>query len=846
MRSHVPHARFPLAALLSLLLVLPAAAGAQVPTIEEKTEGMEEMEGFFTIYWDEATGDLYWEIDRWEEEFLCAVGLSSGLGSNAVGLDRGQRGRDHVLAARRVGPRVLLVEPNYRYRARSDNPREVKAVEDAFAPSTHWGFEIVAESGDRVLVDATDFFMRDAHDIASTLPGGFQLDRSRSVFHLPRTKAFPKNTEIEVSQTFTSREPGGEVRSAAASGDAVTLRVHHSLVELPNPGYEPRAVDPRVNAFGITFHDYAAPIDEELEVRWVNRHRLERKDPSARRSEAVEPIVYYVDPGAPEPIRSALVEGASWWNQAFEAAGYIDAFQVRVLPEDADPMDLRYNMIHWTHRSTRGWSYGGSVSDPRTGEILKGNVNLGSLRLRQDVLLAQGLIPPYGSSGPDGAGVPPLHDGQSISGCSLAGTEDFGYLAAVAEEDPVEMALARVRQLSAHEVGHTLGFAHNYMASTYAGRASVMDYPAPLVGITSDGRLDLSDAYAVGIGEFDEFAVTWLYSHFPEDADEEAELERIVQDGLERGMRFISDADARPLGAAHPYTALWDNGTDPVDHLAHEIRVRRIGLEQFGEQNIRAGEPMAGLEEVLVPLYLHHRYQLEAAMHSLGGADYNYALRGDGQMVIEVVDPNRQRRALSLGLSTLRPDFLALPERVLQLIPPRAFGMTRGETFAKRTSPTFDPIGVAETAAEMAVGMILQPQRMARLVEFHSRDAENPGLEETVDALLDATWYAEVPSDACEARIQESVRYVVARQMMQQAASGQNTAQVRSVLNSRLYDLVDRLNDREERTPFEMTMAEEIGRWMARAQQITDPAATPEAPPGSPIGQPGHRPPPGG
>jgi len=718
MRSRIPAVRTLVITTFLFLLCGPLGAQAQAPTIEEKTRGMEEMEGFFTIYWEEDTGHLYWEIDRWESEFLYAVGLSSGLGSNAVGLDRGQRGRDHILVARRIGPRVLLVEPNYRYRARSENPLEVRAVEDAFAPSTHWGFEIAAESGERVLVDATDFFMRDAHGIASSLPGDFRLDRSRSVFYLPRTKAFPKNTEVEVSQTFTSPDPGREVSSTAASGDAVTLRVHHSLVELPDEGYEPRAVDPRVNAFGITFHDYAAPIDEELAVRWVNRHRLHKKDPGAERSEPVEPIVYYVDPGAPEPIRSALVEGASWWDQAFEAAGFIDAFQVRVLPEDADPMDLRYNVIHWTHRSTRGWSYGGSVSDPRTGEILKGNVNLGSLRLRQDALLAQGLVPPYSSSGQQQGPTHPWEPDASISGCSLAGAADFGYLAALADGDPVEMALARVRQLSAHEVGHTLGFGHNYMASTYAGRASVMDYPAPLVKITPGGDLDLSDAYAVGIGEFDKFAVTWLYSDFPDDADEEAELTRIIEEGLERGMRFIADRDASPPGAAHPYAALWDNGEDPVDHLAHEIRVREIGLAQFGDQNIPRGEPLASLEEVLVPLYLHHRYQIESALHSLGGADYNYAVRGDGQMVFRIVEPNRQRRALSLALSTLRPSFLALPERILQTIPPRAYGMAGGETFAKRTSPVFDPIGVAETSAEMTVGLILQPQRMARLVDF--------------------------------------------------------------------------------------------------------------------------------
>jgi hypothetical protein len=454
---------------------------------------MTHLEGFFDLFWDGSSGKLFWEVDRWDTEFLYQISLASGLGSNPVGLDRGQLGRTHIFEARRVGPTVLLVEPNHRYRALSDNPDEVRAVRDAFAPSTHWGFEVVAETGARVLVDGTDFFLRDSHRIAKTLEsagqGSFQLDRSRSVFHLPRTKGFPLNTEIETLLTFTTTSPGELVRSTAASGEAVTLRVRHSLVRLPEDGYRPRVADPRVGAFGVSFKDYATPIDENLDVLWVARHRLRKKDPTASRSEAVEPLVYYLDRGAPEPVSSALLEGASWWNRAFEEAGFVNAFRVEPLPEGADPMDLRYNMIHWTHRSTRGWSYGNTVMDPRTGEILKANVNLGSLRLRQDYLLGQGITPTNGALG----------------ACGLGAGPGFEYLAQVTNEnDPVEMALARVRQLSAHEVGHTLGFSHNYIASTY-GRASVMDYPAPLVKILPGGGLDLSDAYAVGVGEYDKF-----------------------------------------------------------------------------------------------------------------------------------------------------------------------------------------------------------------------------------------------------------------------------------------------------------------------------------------------------
>ncbi|HSG81215.1 MAG TPA: zinc-dependent metalloprotease, partial [Gemmatimonadota bacterium] len=648
------------------------------------------------------------------------------------------------------------------------------------------------------------------------------LDDSRSVIYLPRTKAFPLNTEVEVWLTFTSDEPGPLVQRTAASGDAVTLRQHHSLVRLPDDGYEPRAVDPRIGAFGISFNDYATPIDQPLTVRWASRHRLEKRNPEAESSEPVEPIVYYVDRGAPEPIRSALIEGASWWNQAFEAAGYVNAFRVEVLPQDADPMDLRYNVIHWTHRSTRGWSYGGSVSDPRTGEILKGNVNLGSLRVRQDNLLGTGLVPPFDA----GTGV-----------CDLAGGPSFDYLAQVTDgSDPVEMALARARQLSAHEVGHTLGFAHNYIASTQ-DRASVMDYPAPLVRITPAGILDLSDAYAVGIGEYDKLAVTWLYSDFPDGTDESAALDAIVQSGLSQGIRFLTDQDARPAGAAHPLAALWDNGADPVQALRHEIEVRRIGLASFGEENVRDGAPLASLEEVLVPLYLHHRYQLEAAAHTLGGADYSFALRGDGQTPIEMVPGARQRAALDAMLLTVDAAFLAIPERILTLIPPRAAGTGGAELFAAATDPTLDPIGIAGSAAAFTFEFIFQRQRMARLVEFHARSPEFPGLEEVVDRTLSATWYADRESTAYLQAISDAVDRALLDRLLAEAGSGANTPQVRAILTAKLGELAERLAALEAPTPHQSLALEDIARWQDRPEGITPASQSSELPPGSPIGQ---------
>jgi len=852
----VPAALLPAGALLlaTAFVTTPAlgqeedaeAAGPpeEPPSIEEKTEGMRAMPGYLDLYWEEATGKLYLEIDRWGEEFLYQIALATGLGSNPVGLDRGQLGSTHLVRAERVGPRVLLIEPNYRYRALDADPAEVRAVEEAFAPSTLWGFEVVAETDRRALVDATDFFLRDAHDVARTLEerdqGTFELAADRSWIHLPRTRAFPENTEVEASLTFTSGEPGELVRRTAASGEAVTLRVHHSLVRLPEEGYEPREGDPRVGAFGITFNDYAAPIDRRLETRWVSRHRLRKARPGRERSDAVEPLVFHVDRGIPEPIRSAVIEGASWWEEAFRAAGFENAFRVELLPEGADPLDLRYNVIHWTHRRTRGWSYGSSVVDPRTGEILKANVNLGSLRLRQDRLLGAGLAPPYGASA-HGSGDPhpAARSGAGSAGgpvaCEMAEGPGFGYLADLARETtPVEMALARIRQLSAHEVGHTLGLAHNFAASTY-GRASVMDYPAPLVRIR-DGALDLSEAYDVGVGAYDRFAIRWLYSDFPSGVDEAAALDSIVRRGLEEEMLFLSDADARPAGAAHPLAGLWDNGPHPVEALRHEIEVRRVGLRSFDDRAIREGAPLSRLEEVFVPLYLHHRYQTEATAHTLAGVDYRHAVRGDGQPRQRPVPAGRQREALEMLLRTLSVEFLAIPERILELLPPPAYGTPPAERFGRRTAPTFDPLGVARSSADFTLRFLLQPERMARLVDQHARRPDLPGLTEVLERTLAATWEADGPTDRRLAAVGRTVERAVLERLIEGAGNPDNTELVRAELDEALDGLAARLEERSDLSAHERSALRDIRRWLDREEGITELPRVPELPPGSPIG----------
>ena len=647
-----------------------------------------DYEGFMNFSYNDDSGKIILEIKNLDSEFMYINSLSRGVGNNDLGLDRGQLGNSRVVYFTKRGNKILLIQPNLRYVSNSSNYLENKAVEEAFARSVLFGFDIIEKSNDSYKIDITSFLISDAHGVSQRLKysnsGSYTLNKSMSAIDLDRTKAFPKNIEFDVLLTFTGNPSGNLVRSVTPTASNLTVNQHHSFVELPDNNYKKRKFDPRSGSNPFIVYDYSTPIDEKLEQRFIVRHRLNKKYPKQEISEPLDPIVYYIDNGTPEPVKTALIEGGNWWNQAFESAGYKDAFRIEVLPEDADPMDVRYNLIQWIHRSTRGWSYGASIVDPRTGEIIKGQVSLGSLRVRQDYMILSGLI----------------DNPNDIENKALI----------------KETSLDRIRQLSAHEIGHTLGFAHNYISSAN-NRSSVMDYPHPKIDII-DGDINIDNAYSKNIGDWDKVTVRYAYTDFQENENEEIKLNQIIEEAVNKGLYFLSDSDSRPVGSANPFSHLWDNGEFPYKELNKLLKVRDLALKNIDLENLIDGEPYDRIEDILVPIYMLHRYQIESTAKAIGGVDYLYFVKNLNNDKVKFVNSKLQKESLESLLNVLNPKNLVLPDNLIEILSPRSFRNPRTrENFESNTGVTFDYINASSSVINHTLTFLINPERINRIYQ---------------------------------------------------------------------------------------------------------------------------------
>ncbi len=787
------------------------------------TKDAQRSDGHFTVYRKDERVWVALLPAQLGEAFLFSVDVAQGLGER--GLYGNQMGRSYVAYFRRSGERIQLVARNEEFFAAAGTPQS-RFVGESFAESLIASAPVASlphPETKALLIDAGALLIADIPGYLTRLEAAFRmpfaLDRNNSAIVKLTNQAQQSVFEVRAHYAVP-KLPAPPLKPAAEAAPAppralpdprsAFLGFRYSFARLPAEPMRPRVADERIGHFTVAREDFSEDTSAKRRRHFVQRWRLDKRDPAAAVSATREPLVFWLDRNIPEKYRRAVAGGVLEWNKAFERIGLKDAIAVRQ-QEGADDIEqgpARRAVVRWFTGADVGFAIGPRRADPRTGEILKGHVSLGSLRIRQDFMIAQGLLSPFRGAHPD-------------------------------VEKAREMALARIRQLSAHEVGHTLGLAHNY-ASSVNNRASVMDYPHPLINLTDAGEIDLSKAYDTGIGEWDKMAIRYGYSDFPSLTDEKQALEMIIRESIDRSLYFISDRDARPMGSAHPYAHLWDNQLNAADELNRMIEIRKIVIHNFGINSIPEGTPLSSLEDVFVTVYLLHRYQLEAACKVVGGLYYTYALKGDGQIITELISPEKQTMALKAVLRTLQPEFLKIPENILQLFPPKALDYydTR-EDFKSKTGLTFDPLSAAESTADLSLTLLLHPERTARLVEHHARDRHQPDLLGVLDDVVENTWHQSY-SDPYDAEINRAVSKLVLEHLFNLCENENSTRQVKAIALAQIIELDQWLGRKTETRNMEerahyLYAIEMIRRFRERPELFKTPEIQ-ELPLGPPIG----------